>query len=321
MSDFNPIDYRTYGLGAIYKEDLNDYVVSGTLSSLDGEEASGATTLPASFELPRIPIKNQQAVNSCVAHSLAEFFEITERNEKGYFTPFSTGFIYNHRLSGQFTGEGMYPNEALTTAKKVGMVPLEYYPEDLEITQGKSVYEQRKTECVKIAAKYRLSTFAKITSANNVKISLVTNKTPVIIICNIYDSFYKTGADGIVPSISGNLCGSHAMLIVGYVVINGTTYYIVQNSWGPEWAKNGYCYIKVGHPCITALYTAVNADDVATNFKDVESNRWSKEYIDKCAKAGLLIGDEKGNFNPTGYVTREQMAAILCRIMNFVGRH
>lgn len=320
MSEFNPKDYRTYGLGAIYKEDLNDYVVSGDLLSKTGA-TTAVDNLPVSFELPRIPIKNQQSVNSCVAHAIAEFFEITEADEKGYYTPFSTGFIYSYRLPGQYGGEGMYPNEALSFAQKIGMVPRDMYPEDLEISVGRTVFAARKAECVKEAANYKLETFAKITSNNNVKISLVTNKTPVIIICNIYDSFYKTGADGIVPNNSGNICGSHAMLIVGYIAINGATYWVVQNSWGKEWAKNGYCYIKLNHPCITALYTAVNADNVATNFNDVEATRWSKESIDKCAKAGLLVGDNKGNFNPTGYVTREQMATILCRIMKFVGKH
>ena len=50
-------------------------------------------------------------------------------------------------------------------------------------------------------------------------------------------------------------------------------------------------------------------------FKDVEQDRWSKEAIDFCVEKGLLIGFEDGTFRPTEFVTREQMAVILQRIL------
>lgn len=51
-------------------------------------------------------------------------------------------------------------------------------------------------------------------------------------------------------------------------------------------------------------------------FKDIEETRWSKEAIDFCVEKGLLVGFEDGTFRPTEYVTREQMAIILQRILN-----
>ena len=35
----------------------------------------------------------------------------------------------------------------------------------------------------------------------------------------------------------------HAIVLSGYRVSNGETYYLVHNSWGPEWGDNGYAYI------------------------------------------------------------------------------
>lgn len=52
------------------------------------------------------------------------------------------------------------------------------------------------------------------------------------------------------------------------------------------------------------------------NFKDVEETRWSKEAIDFCVERGLLVGFEDGTFRPTEFVTREQFAVILQRILN-----
>lgn len=51
-------------------------------------------------------------------------------------------------------------------------------------------------------------------------------------------------------------------------------------------------------------------------FKDIEETRWSKEAIDFCVEKGLLVGFEDGTFRPTEFVTREQLAIILQRILN-----
>lgn len=53
-------------------------------------------------------------------------------------------------------------------------------------------------------------------------------------------------------------------------------------------------------------------------FKDVDDNRWSAKSIERAAKLGVIVGDEKGNFNPTGNLTREQAAVIAVRIIDAV---
>lgn len=58
---------------------------------------------------------------------------------------------------------------------------------------------------------------------------------------SVFQSFETIGADGMVPAPSGNLLGGHAMLAVGYDDAKGCV--LVRNSWGPEWALAGYCWM------------------------------------------------------------------------------
>lgn len=38
---------------------------------------------------------------------------------------------------------------------------------------------------------------------------------------------------------------NHAVLAVGYTVLNGEEVFIIQNSWGTTWGEDGYVYVKV----------------------------------------------------------------------------
>ncbi|KAM0000517.1 Cysteine proteinase 3 [Helianthus debilis subsp. tardiflorus] len=39
---------------------------------------------------------------------------------------------------------------------------------------------------------------------------------------------------------------NHAVVAVGYGVENGIPYWLLKNSWGPEWGLNGYFKMERG---------------------------------------------------------------------------
>ncbi|MBQ7095825.1 MAG: N-acetylmuramoyl-L-alanine amidase [Clostridia bacterium] len=45
-----------------------------------------------------------------------------------------------------------------------------------------------------------------------------------------------------------------------------------------------------------------------------EIPKWAREAVEKVTKAGLMVGDDKGNFNPNEPVTRAQLALVLQRL-------
>ena len=51
-------------------------------------------------------------------------------------------------------------------------------------------------------------------------------------------------------------------------------------------------------------------------FPDVEENKWYTEAVDKASDAGIMIGDEKGNFRPETALTRAEAAMIVCRLLD-----
>jgi len=51
-------------------------------------------------------------------------------------------------------------------------------------------------------------------------------------------AFYKSGI--FTPDFCNTKMINHAMLLIGYGSENGKNFWILKNSWGPEWGENGY---------------------------------------------------------------------------------
>lgn len=68
---------------------------------------------------------------------------------------------------------------------------------------------------------------------------------------------------------------------------------------------------------VKIIVTAFDAldENAAASFDDVATDRWSYKYIATANRLGLVTGLDDTTFNPTGIITREDMAVIMHRAM------
>ena len=74
---------------------------------------------------------------------------------------------------------------------------------------------------------------------------------PVAVAFEVTSEFqmYKRGifhTTGLTDSFNPWIAANHAVLVVGYGVEDGMKYWIVKNSWGPNWGEDGYFRIRRG---------------------------------------------------------------------------
>ena len=67
--------------------------------------------------------------------------------------------------------------------------------------------------------------------------------------------------------------------------------------------------------------TLTRKDGIKNNIKDFNSiSKGRQEAVMKAYSNGLLVGDNAGNFNPKKTLTRAEVAAVFCRVMNYTTR-
>ena len=70
-----------------------------------------------------------------------------------------------------------------------------------------------------------------------------------------------------------------------------------------------------GASALLALAMAVSPALAASSFPDVAENAAYAQAVDYVSQAGIMVGDDKGNFAPEKTVTRAEMATILCNVL------
>lgn len=189
-------------------------------------------------------VRDQGAQGSCSAMTAAVLKEYQERKDVGFQGYMSPQFVYN--LRSNRPQEGMTPRDTMQILHKTGIVPEVVYP------YGSN---QRITPTLRnSASNFKISGYARVHDINGAKSALMANG-PLYVGLPVYsetsNKFWRQ------TNPSQQFLGGHAVAIVGW----DTNGFIIRNSWGICWGRNGYSYYPYedwGHHW--EMWTTIDAD-------------------------------------------------------------
>jgi len=95
------------------------------------------------------------------------------------------------------------------------------------------------------ADKHKFATSYSISSTVTDIMTEIYTRGPVEAAFTVYNDFL-TYKSGVYTHQTGGVDGGHAVKILGWGNENGTDYWLVANSWNPDWGMNGFFKIKKG---------------------------------------------------------------------------
>lgn len=316
-------DPRNFALGAL--EDLRDdrdFLATSFLPTI---------TLPEyiNYRPSMTPVKNQKALGSCVAFATAAMAEYYNSLEFNRVLDFSEQWLYDKckTLDG-WAGPGTFPRTSMTVLLNNG-IPEEIYQPYEAISPARNACLEGTLEN---ATKYKIITYAAIRSLDSFKQALATSG-PAVISLKVYDSFYNIGSDGIIPNISGNMIGGHALCCCGYddnkVTPLGTGALIIKNSWSDRFGDKGYVYLpySIYSNLVVDGWTMIDAKliDYISVWpdwrKDATTGLFIEETAAKLVKSkSIFNGYPDGTFHPDGNLLQRQVKIVMGRLVALKNR-
>ena len=255
--------------------------------------------VPKSYILPYLPdILDQGTVQSCVAHSVAESFQVQSADKAKMSVLGIYGLWRRHR------GEGMYPETALDMGRTLGTAKRSVAPENIEVPEAIDKAKEYKAKFPSEFC-YRVGSYCKIDKDE------------------CFNPDYELAKKALLqfnaPLLALTEKGAHCEVCVGWVdkgeksPLDGfkvrADSLIIQNSWG-----------NIPHPRrevaienVEELYLVL-MEKMKTPFTDIKGH-WAEKYIENAYFAGYLKGRTETEFEPEGTVKRGEMAKILSELI------
>ena len=197
----------------------------------DYKLVASAAEFPDTFELPKVTVKNQGSVSSCVAHAASSVVEYHHKRQHNEKKSFSTEFIYGLRDVGYYVGKGMYIRNALNTLRKYGDVPTTDFRGNNEYQKAMENVNNKFVELVDKAYPHRVSSYFRIDDENGVKSALMNHGYVLVSMkwhkdATLVDDVYIPGEQ---------VSGGHAIVVYGW----NEKGWLCQNSWGTSFGNKG----------------------------------------------------------------------------------
>lgn len=216
------------------------------------------TKLPSSVDLRAqcSPVEDQGQLGSCTANSLAGALEFLERKDKIVFADLSRLFIYYNERVIEHTvssDSGAMLRDGIKTLAKQGVCAEAKWP--YVITR---FTKKPSATCYKQAAAHQITSYQRLSTVDEMRACLADGY-PFVFGFTVYESFEsamvaRTGKVNL-PKSGEKVLGGHAVMAVGYN--DKQKRFIIRNSWGPDWGKQGY---------FTMPYTYLDNRDLSDDF-------------------------------------------------------
>jgi C1A family cysteine protease len=216
-----------------------------TRAAVERQTLATRFAAPASFDWRSVnganyvtSVKNQGNCGSCVSFGTCAVIESAVRiklQNPGHAVDLSEGFM-------QFCGGGSCSGWGLTSglafAKSTGVTDeacMPYQPQNMNCQASRcSDWQNRLTKIRDYTAH----------STMEARKNAIATKGPVVAGMAVYSDFWGY-SNGIYQKTStSSLEGYHCIAVVGYN--DAQQYWIIKNSWGPNWGQGGFCFLRYG---------------------------------------------------------------------------
>ncbi len=197
-----------------------------------------------------IEVRNQRQTNSCSGYAGTIGLEIlaaklSEKAKAKWKIKLSALELYWQARWDKNRDEGAFMRDLMKAMNKHGSVDHRYW------TDIDSVFHRPPNLDHTSRFKIR-STYERILSGNSKTVedcikTLSVEKLPIWIGMQMHDLETRKAGQGSVyrvPSDRDKPTGGHAMTIVGWEYRDGEVVFIVQNSWGDRWGKDGFFHLS-----------------------------------------------------------------------------
>ena len=182
------------------------------------------------------PVKNQGQCGSCWSFSATGAIEGANAIVTGNLVSLSEQELLDcSGKYGNFAGSGGEMDSAFQFAMDRGLCTEDAVP-----------YEAQRERCSSMPdcdAMVFVNKCIDVTPNNQIHLQEAVANQPVSIAIEADTRVFQFYSGGVITDTSCGTNLDHGVLIVGYGEENDTLYWLVKNSWGPEWGDNGYVKI------------------------------------------------------------------------------
>jgi C1A family cysteine protease len=212
------------------------------------------------------PILDQGNLGSCTANAIASAHQFDQMKQQAakIIAPSRLYIYYNERMIESTIpwDSGATIRDGVKVINKYGVCPESQWPYDIAKFKRKPL-----RACYIEGAKHQAVTYQRLTPIVDQLRGCLADGYPFVFGFSVYESFETAAVTktGIVPmpGPTERMLGGHAVMAVGYD--DGTSRFIVKNSWGTGWGMQGYFtmpYDYLTNPKLAADFWTIHQVEV-----------------------------------------------------------